>query len=147
MATPISVPATFASFSETWSPRLIAAVNDAHVKVARLDGSFVWHAHADSDELFYVLSGEMDLDVEVHRRSESEPERLGTENEKTEAEVEVQVVQMRAGDIYVVPRGVRHRPVARDAQVLLVERDTTVNTGDAAGAEASGRTRAPVDAR
>ncbi|KAK7757046.1 hypothetical protein SLS62_001062 [Diatrype stigma] len=126
---PVSIPATLASFTETWSPRLVAAVNDAHVKVARVDGSFVWHAHADSDELFYVLAGEVDLELELGRG---------------EVEVEVEVVRMRPGDVYVVPRGVRHRPVARDAQILLLERAGTVNTGDAV---AEGRTRVPVDVR
>ncbi len=154
MAKPVSIPETFASFTEAWSPRLVAAVNDAHVKVARLEGSFVWHAHADSDELFYVLEGDLDLELELGRGSGPEAGEEGKEKEKMEGEAEggpdgaVDVVRMRAGDVYVVPRGVRHRPVAGrsggGARVLLVERDTTVNTGDAA---ASRRTRAPVDAR
>lgn len=139
VAPAISIPGTLASFAETWSPRLVAAVNDAHVKVARLDGAFVWHAHDDSDELFYVLEGELDLEILPNPDRQQQEQDILEENAE-----EVQVVRMRAGDVYVVPRGVRHRPVARAAQVLLVERDTTVNTGDAVG---TGRTKVPVDVR
>ncbi|KAI0506943.1 RmlC-like cupin domain-containing protein [Xylaria bambusicola] len=110
MAT-VSIPSTFASFTETWSPRLVAAVNDQHVKIARLDGPFIFHAHPDSDELFYLLSGELTLEIESGDT--------------------VEAVVMKAGDVYVVPRAVRHRPVARDAEVLMIERNDTVNTGDA----------------
>ncbi|KAI1360949.1 RmlC-like cupin domain-containing protein [Xylaria arbuscula] len=122
--TAVSIPSTFASFTETWSPRLIAAVNDQHVKIAKIDGSFIFHAHTDSDELFYLLSGELTLEIE--------------------SEKGIEAVVMRPGDVYVVPRGVRHRPVARNAQILMIERNDTVNTGDAADRR---RQKDVVDAR
>ncbi|KAI1171799.1 RmlC-like cupin domain-containing protein [Nemania sp. FL0916] len=124
---PVSVPSTFASFTETWSPRLIAAVNDQHVKIARIDGEFVFHAHAEPDEVFYLLSGELTLEIETGAQTGA-----------------VEAVVMRVGDVYVVPKGARHRPVAKNAQILLVERNGTVNTGDAPDQR---RRRDPLDVR
>jgi mannose-6-phosphate isomerase-like protein (cupin superfamily) len=116
-----SIPSILQSFTTLWSPRLIATVNDQDIKLAKLDGPFIFHAHPDSDELFYVLSGELTLEIE------------GADS-----------VQMTAGDVYVVKRGVSHRPVARRAEVLIVERMGTVNTGDQPVSE---RTRVPEDVR
>ena len=99
MAT-VSVPDKFSSFTETWSPRLIAAVNDQHVKIAKIDGEFIFHAHPDSDELFYLLDGELRMEIE------------GSDS-----------VEMKVGDVYVVPKGVRHRPVARNAQIMMIEKN------------------------
>ena len=121
----VSIPSTFASFTETWSPRLIAAVNDQHVKIAKIDGSFIFHAHPDSDELFYLLSGELTLEIE------SESEDVDTQLTQATQPKAVEAVVMKVGDVYVVPRGVRHRPVARNAEILIIERNGTVNTGDA----------------
>ncbi|KAI8951962.1 RmlC-like cupin domain-containing protein [Xylaria longipes] len=132
MAT-VSIPSTFASFTETWSPRLIAGVNDQHVKIAKVDGEFIFHAHPDSDELFYLLSGELTLEIETRDQGDVEAEP------KT-----IEAVVMKVGDVYVVPRGVRHRPVARDAQILMIERNDTVNTGDA---EDQQRRKDPLDVR
>ncbi|KAJ8125412.1 hypothetical protein O1611_g8226 [Lasiodiplodia mahajangana] len=131
--TTVSVPSTFASFTETWSPRLIAAVNDQHVKVAKVDGEFIFHAHPDSDELFYLLSGELTLEIETGAQENAEPESKA-----------IEAVVMKVGDVYVVPRGVRHRPVAKNAQILMIERNGTVNTGDATDQE---RRRDPLDVR
>lgn len=108
----ISVPGTFRSFTETWSPRLIASINNQHVKIAKIDGSFVFHAHPDSDELFYLLSGKLTMEIEGG-----------------------QDVEMSEGDVYVVPKGVRHRPVAQNAHIMMVEKAGTVNTGDETGSE------------
>jgi mannose-6-phosphate isomerase-like protein (cupin superfamily) len=100
-----------AKFSEHWSPRVVAEMNDYQFKLAKLQGEFVWHAHEDTDEVFIVVEGEMTL--EFRDRS----------------------VQLAAGEMYVVPRGVEHRPVAaRECCVMLVEPRGTVNTGDAGGA-------------
>lgn len=115
----VSIPETYASFTETWSPRLVASVNDQHVKIAKIDGAFVFHAHPDSDELFYLFSGKLTLEIE------------GGDD-----------VVMKPGDIYTVPKGVRHRPVAENAHIMMVEQAGTVNTGDE---PASDRTRVPVD--
>jgi mannose-6-phosphate isomerase-like protein (cupin superfamily) len=97
-------------FSEHWSPKVVARLNDYAVKVVKLKGEFVWHRHPETDELFLVVEG-------------------------------VLVIQMRDGDVtlgpgqlYVVPKGVEHRPVAEvDVSVVLVEPEDTVNTGDAGG--------------
>jgi mannose-6-phosphate isomerase-like protein (cupin superfamily) len=106
----ISLKAKFARCQEPWQPKIIAQLNGYHVKVARLRGEFVWHAHAETDELFLVHRGAM-----VIRFRDGE-------------------VRLGAGDLYVVPRGVEHCPVAEaDCEVLLIEPAGTVNTGDAGG--------------
>ncbi|EGR50138.1 uncharacterized protein TRIREDRAFT_43397, partial [Trichoderma reesei QM6a] len=64
MSTSESIPKLLSSFTETWSPRLVAAINDHHVKVAKLDGEFIWHAHPNSDELFYLLSGKLTIELD-----------------------------------------------------------------------------------
>lgn len=96
-----------AALPELWSPRVIAEVDDAYIKVARVHGSLGWHAHADEDELFLVLKGALRIEMEQ-----------GT-------------VLLREGELYVVPKGVRHNPVAEDeCHVMLVERKSTLHTGD-----------------
>ncbi|ESP87306.1 cupin domain-containing protein [Candidatus Halobonum tyrrellensis] len=108
----LSVDAAFDSFEETWAPRLAAELNGQALKLARLDGEFVWHAHDDADELFWVLEGGP-LDVEFR---EEATETLGP------------------GELLVVPAGIEHRPVARSpAKVALFEPSGTTNTGDAGG--------------
>ncbi len=93
-----------------WASRVVEQVNDMHVKVVRLQGEFVWHAHDETDELFLVLAGSM----RIERRDGA--------------------VTLRAGDLYVVPRGVEHRPVAEEeCRALVLEPAGTVNTGDAGG--------------
>lgn len=100
-----------ALFSEHWSPRVVAEMNDYQFKLVKLQGEFVWHAHADTDEVFIVIHGEMTLEF----RDKS--------------------VSLAAGEMYVVPRGVEHRPVAaEECCVMLVEPRGVVNTGDAGGA-------------
>ncbi|KAK8093022.1 RmlC-like cupin domain-containing protein [Apiospora kogelbergensis] len=121
-----SIPQTFASFTEHWAPRLVAAVNDHDIKIAKIDGAFIWHAHPDSEELFYLLEGELTMEIE--------------REDGTRADVVMQV-----GDVFVVPQGVRHRPVAKQAHIMMVEKSGTVNTGDMAAE--SDRTRAPTDVR
>lgn len=121
MSKPISIPDTFASFTEAWSPRLVASVNDHHVKIARLDGEFIMHAHPNSDELFYLLSGELTMEIDGE-----------------------EAVKMRPGDVYVVSKGTRHKPVAANAMVMMLEKEGTVNTGDT---PVSDRTKEPEDVR
>ncbi|KAH7161861.1 RmlC-like cupin domain-containing protein [Dactylonectria macrodidyma] len=116
-----SVPGVLSSFTEYWSPRLIASVNDHHVKVAKIDGEFIWHAHPDSEELFYLLSGKLQMGIEGQ-----DP------------------VVMKEGDVFVVPRGVRHRPVAENACIMMIEHQSTVNTGDQPDSE---RTKQVKDVR
>jgi mannose-6-phosphate isomerase-like protein (cupin superfamily) len=103
----LNVPAAFARIGERWSPRIVAQVDDYHVKLVRIEGDFVWHSHADADELFWIIDG--DLDIEMRDRT----------------------VHLRTGDIFVVPRGVEHRPVARaECRIALFERAGLLNTGD-----------------
>ncbi len=105
---PVNLAQKLTLFAEHWSPRVIAEMNDYQFKLAKLHGEFVWHCHADTDETFLCLSGQLDIQL-----------RGGT-------------VTLGAGDLFVVPRGVEHRPVARDeCHVLLIEPRGVVNTGDA----------------
>jgi mannose-6-phosphate isomerase-like protein (cupin superfamily) len=91
---------------EYWSPRVIAEVDDVYVKVAKLSGSLAWHSHDQEDELFLVLQGQLRI------------------------ELEERAVILNAGELFVVPKGVRHNPVAdRECVILLIERKTTQHTG------------------
>jgi mannose-6-phosphate isomerase-like protein (cupin superfamily) len=97
-------------FSEHWSPKLVARLNDYEVKVVKLKGEFVWHTHDDTDELFLVIEGDLTIQL-----------RDGD-------------VQLREGQLYVVPRGVEHCPVADgEVAVMLIEPTGVVNTGNAGG--------------
>ena len=96
--------------NEHWSPRVIAEMNDYQFKVIKLQGDFVWHSHADTDETFIVVDGEMRIDF-----------RDGA-------------VTLAAGDMYVVPRGVEHKPYAEEeAKVMVIEPRGVRNTGEADG--------------
>lgn len=96
-----------AALTELWSPRVIAEVDDAYVKVAKVQGSLGWHAHAGEDELFLVLRGTLRI------------------------EMEARTVALREGELFVVPKGVRHNPVAaEECHVLLFEKKSTLHTGD-----------------
>ena len=93
-----------------WRPRIVARLNDHEVRLARLEGEFVWHSHPETDELFLVIEGQLRILM-----------RGG-------------VVTLGPGDLYVVPRGVEHCPVAEnECGVLLLEPSGTLNTGDAGG--------------
>lgn len=106
MADPISPGKIAAALSEHWSPRVIAELDDSFVKVAKVIGSLAWHSHDNEDELFYVLKGS--LRIEMEERS----------------------VVLEQGEAFVVPRGVRHNPVAEhECHIMLIERKTTLHTG------------------
>ena len=105
----VDLAAGLASFSERWSPRLVAELNGQHVRLAKLEGDFVWHHHAAEDELFLVLAGRLLLD-------------LCDPDERT--------VELGPGQLFVVPRGTEHRPRApEETHVLLFEPAATRNTG------------------
>lgn len=107
MIRPISPADAAAALTELWSPRVLAAVDDAFVKVAKVHGSLTWHSHADEDELFLVLEGELRI------------------------ELEDDAITLRKGEMCVIPNGVRHNPVAEhECQLLLIERKSTRHTGD-----------------
>jgi mannose-6-phosphate isomerase-like protein (cupin superfamily) len=103
----ISLTDKLGKFSERWSPRIISRFNDYHVKLAKVQGEFVWHDHAETDELFLVLEGHLTI---LFRDGK---------------------VALRAGELFVVPKGIEHKPVAEDeCHILLLEPAGTLNTGD-----------------
>lgn len=103
----VSLDAGFATFSDAWSPRIVAELNGQHVKLARLRGEFVWHHHEHEDELFLVHRGR--LRMELRDRT----------------------IVLEPGDMLVIPRGVEHKPVAEDeVEVILFEPAGTLNTGN-----------------
>ena len=104
---PIRFEEKLQKISELWSPRIIAQMNDYHFKVAKVQGEFVWHEHPETDEVFIVLKGQ--LEIQLREAS----------------------VLLDEGEMYVVPKGVEHKPVARDeCHILLVEPAGTINTGN-----------------
>ncbi|MGF6881661.1 mannose-6-phosphate isomerase-like protein (cupin superfamily) [Nocardia sp. GAS34] len=108
---PIELAAALASFDTLWSPRIVAGVNDYDVRVAKIQGEFVWHSHADTDEFFLVLDGEIDIALR-----EAQGERT---------------VHLPKGSVFVVPKGTEHKPISRDgASILLFEPTGTLNVGD-----------------
>jgi mannose-6-phosphate isomerase-like protein (cupin superfamily) len=114
----ISFDEKFAKFQEQFRPKVVAQLNDYQFKLVRVEGDFVWHSHAETDEAFLVLDGELAIDFRDGR------------------------VTLKAGEMFVVPRGKEHKPFAEsECRVLLIEPAGTVNTG-----EAGGEKTAPQDA-
>ncbi|MFC3034020.1 cupin domain-containing protein [Pseudoalteromonas fenneropenaei] len=104
--TAINFQDKFRKFSEHWSPRVIAEMNDYQFKLAKIHNEFVWHVHDDTDEVFIVIEGQMQIEF-----------RDG-------------VVQLSEGEMYVVPKGVEHKPYAQhECKIMLVEPRGVVNTG------------------
>jgi mannose-6-phosphate isomerase-like protein (cupin superfamily) len=110
--TKVNLAEKLGSFSEHWSPKIVARYNDNEVRLVKTDGEFVWHKHDETDELFLILEGEFDMDF-----------RDGT-------------VTLKPGELLIVPRGTEHRPAARRGEVklLLIDPNDTPNTGDGATA-------------
>lgn len=110
VAKPIDIADKLALFSEHWSPKVVARLNDYEIKLAKLKGEFVWHAHDDTDELFLVIEGRLTIQL-----------RDGD-------------VKLGPGQLFVVPRGVEHCPITDgDVAVMLIEPAGVVNTGAAGG--------------
>lgn len=108
--TPITFREKLGLISEHWTPKIIAQMNENHLKLVKIQGTFVWHSHPETDEVFIVLEGAMAIAF-----------RDG-------------VVPLQAGEMLVVPRGVEHCPSAAEpCSILLIEPAGTVNTGDAGG--------------
>lgn len=108
---PIDIAEKLSSFSEHWSPKVIARLNDYEIKVVKIQGQFVWHTHDDTDEMFHVVDGELTIQLKDGN------------------------VTLRPGQLFIVPRGVEHRPVADgEVHALLIEPTGLINTGDAGGA-------------
>jgi mannose-6-phosphate isomerase-like protein (cupin superfamily) len=109
-SSPINISAKLAEFSEQWSPKIIAQMNDYHFKLVKFKGEFVWHHHKETDEVFIVLDGQMTIQF-----------RDGE-------------VTLRRGELFVVPKGVEHKTSAEiECHAMLVEPAGTVNTGDVGG--------------
>lgn len=107
MPTALSPRAIAESLTEFWSPRIIGEVDDSYVKVAKIKGSFDWHQHDDEDEMFFILKGKLSLEFEDGQ------------------------VELSTGEMYIVPKGVRHRPVTEEeCQLMLFEKKSTSHTGD-----------------
>jgi len=108
--TPINFADKLSKFTEHWTPKVIAEMNDYQFKLAKIEGEFVWHKHDDTDEVFIVLSGEMGIEFRDGR------------------------VEMSEGEMFVVPRGVEHKPFARaECSIMLIEPRGVINTGKAEG--------------
>lgn len=94
-------------FDDHWSPRVIAEMNDYQFKLAKVHGEFVWHDHPDTDEVFIVIEGVLEIELRDGK------------------------VRIEAGEMFVVPRGVEHKPIAEEeCKIMLIEPKGTINTGD-----------------
>ena len=106
----VNISDKFEIITEQWDPKIIAQMNDYQFKIAKIQGDFVWHSHPDTDEVFLVVDGILT----IYLRDEE--------------------LKLNAGEMCVIPKGVEHKPAAKDeCQILMVEPVGTVNTGDAGG--------------
>ena len=102
----INIKQKFSKFSEYWSPKVLAEMNDYEFKIARIKGEFIWHNHTETDEVFIVIEGNMKILLRG------------------------KTIQLSKGDLYVVPKGTDHKPVAeKECKLMLVELKGTKNTG------------------
>lgn len=107
MAQVTSPKSAAAALTEYWSPRIIGELDDSYVKVAKVLGTFGWHSHDDEDELFLILAGQLRIEMEAG------------------------AVELAEGDMFVVPKGLRHNPVAeQECCLMLIERKSTLHTGN-----------------
>ena len=105
----ITLKDKFSKFSEFWSPKVLAELNDYQIKIAKVKGEFVWHKHDETDEMFLVIKGQLN----IHFRDKT--------------------VILEEGDLLVVPKSVEHKPEAiEECQIMLIEPKGVVNTGDEA---------------
>ena len=108
---PVNIRDKLSKFDDLWSPRVIAEMNDYQFKLAKAEGEFVWHEHTDTDEVFIVIEGQLEIEF-----------RNGK-------------VTLAENEMFVIPRGVEHKPIAKGlVKILLVEPKGVVNTGNAGGA-------------
>ncbi len=106
----INLKEKLSKFSDHWSPRVIAEMNDYQFKLVKIEGDFIWHNHDDTDEVFIVIEGSMKI------------------------EFENETVELNEGEMFVVPKGVEHKPFAeKECKVMLVEPRGVVNTGNTEG--------------
>jgi mannose-6-phosphate isomerase-like protein (cupin superfamily) len=108
--TPVNFQQKFGLFSEQWTPKVVAEMNDYQFKIVRLEGDFVWHDHKETDETFIVLEGTLRIDMHDG------------------------AVSLSAGEMFVVPKGVQHKPYAEhEVKLLLIEPQGVLNTGHESG--------------
>ncbi len=108
--TAINLQQKLTKFSEHWTPKIIAQMNDYHLKLVKVQGEFVWHSHTETDEVFLILEGELIIEF-----------RDGP-------------VTLKKGELFVVPKGVEHKPIAAaECHLMLIEPVGLVNTGDTGG--------------
>ena len=97
----------YSKFSDIWSPKVIAEMNDYQIKLVKIKGEFLWHSHNDTDEVFIVLDGSMEIQI----------------NEE--------LIKLNSGEMYVVPKGVQHKPYAKhECKIMIIEPKGVVNTGN-----------------
>ena len=106
----INLQEKFSVFTELWTPKIIEELNDYQIKLVKIQGEFIWHNHTDTDELFLVIEGTMQIEFEDN------------------------IMTLNAGEMCVVPKGVRHKPKAEnECKVMLIEPRGVINTGDSEG--------------
>jgi len=106
----LNIEEKFSRFSEHWFPRVIAEMNDYQFKLVKAEGEFVWHKHAETDEVFIVINGVLDIELRDGK------------------------VTLESGEMFVIPKGVEHRPIAKkECKILLIEPKGVINTGNAGG--------------
>ena len=106
----VNLTEKFSQITDQWDPKIIAQLNNYHLKIAKIQGEFVWHSHPETDEVFLVVNGFL----VIHLRDRK--------------------LNLNPGELCVIPRGVEHKPAADDeCQILMVEPAGTLNTGDAGG--------------
>jgi mannose-6-phosphate isomerase-like protein (cupin superfamily) len=110
-AKPVNLTEALASFSDAYSPRIVARMNDYDVRVAHTRGEHVWHVHSDTDEFFLVLDGRFDIAIRDARGVE-------------------RTVVLKSGDTFVVPKGTEHKPSSPGGSILMFEPSGTLTTGD-----------------
>ena len=108
---PVNLPAALRSFDEIYSPRIVTSVNNYDVKIAHAEGEHVWHVHSDTDEFFLVLDGQFDVALR-------------------DADGREHSVSLHTGDVFVVPKGMEHKPSSPGAAILMFEPAQTLSTGD-----------------
>ncbi len=105
---PINIEEKMELINEYWTPKIVEQMNDYQFKLVKIKGDFTWHDHKDTDEVFYVIDGKMHIEF----------------RDKT--------IELKTGDLFVVPKGVEHKPFAKEeCKIMLIEPAGTVNTGDA----------------
>ena len=104
---PTNINNKFELFSEQWQPKVIATMNDYELKIAKIEGEFIWHSHKETDETFIVIKGEIEIEF-----------RDG-------------IVKVKEGEIFVVPAGIEHKPMSKkESQIMLIEPKGIINTGN-----------------